>query len=278
MLRRVPIEAAEQNMKVENNQTNSVTSDVSVANVLGIGVHAVSMPTAIEIINSSIERRQKGYVCVTGVHGIMEAHRNLQFRSALDRAMLVVPDGMPTVWIGHSQGHHQMGRVFGPDLMLEFCQQSVSRGYRHFFYGGKAGVAEELAVTLGNKAPGLRVVGTETPPFRALNEAEKSEFQRRLDEVTPDIIWVGLSTPKQELFMAANIADLNCRVMVGVGAAFDFHTGRIKDSPLWVKHAGLQWFHRMCQDPSRLWKRYLINNSAFVAKLALQAAGIRDYH
>ncbi|HKW17131.1 MAG TPA: WecB/TagA/CpsF family glycosyltransferase [Terriglobales bacterium] len=207
----------------------------------------------------------------------MEAHRDLQFRRALEAAMLVVPDGMPAVWIGRSQGYRQMSRVFGPDLMLEFCRQSISRGYRHFFYGGNPGVAKQLAVAMGEKAPGLNIVGAESPPFRPLNQAEKSELQRRLQEVSPDVIWVGLSTPKQEQFMAANIADLNCRVMVGVGAAFDFHTGKIKDSPQWVKDAGLQWLHRLCQDPSRLWKRYLVNNSAFVAKLAMQTVGIRNY-
>jgi N-acetylglucosaminyldiphosphoundecaprenol N-acetyl-beta-D-mannosaminyltransferase len=248
-----------------------------VANVLGIGVHAVNIPSALAIISSAIERRQKGYVCVTGVHGVMEAQRDPEFRNALASAMLVVPDGMPTVWIGHWQGHNNMRRVFGPELMLEFCRHSVNRGYTHFFYGGQPGVADELASAMNNRISGLKVVGTYTPPFRALNDAEQRELKRRFDVANPDVVWVGLSTPKQEKFMANTIAELNCRVMVGVGAAFDFHTGRLKDSPQWMKTAGLQWFHRLCQEPSRLWKRYLINNCSFLARLALQATGIHSY-
>jgi N-acetylglucosaminyldiphosphoundecaprenol N-acetyl-beta-D-mannosaminyltransferase len=256
---------------------NSESPGPLVANVLGIGVHAVNVPSAIDVISSAIDRGHKGYVCVTGVHGIMEAHRDPEVRKALASAMLVVPDGMPTVWVGRWQGHRHMRRVFGPDLMLQFCDSSVAKGYRHFFYGGKPGVAEELASVLSERVPGLRVVGTDTPPFRALNREEKADLRRRLDEARPDIIWVGLSTPKQERFMADTIAELNCRAMVGVGAAFDFHTGRLKDSPHWIKNAGLQWLHRLCQEPSRLWKRYLINNSSFVAKLVLQAIGIHTY-
>lgn len=248
-----------------------------VANVLGIGVHAVNMSSAVEVIGSAIDRGHKGYVCVTGVHGIMEATRDPVIRNALARAMLVVPDGMPTVWVGRWQGHPHMRRVFGPDLMLESCRYSVARGYRHFFYGGKPGVADELASVMTERVPGLRVVGTETPPFTPLSRKERIELKGRLDELCPDIVWVGLSTPKQERFMANTIAELNCRVMVGVGAAFDFHTGRLKDSPQWMKNAGLQWLHRLYQEPSRLWKRYLVNNSSFVAKLALQTLGLRAY-
>jgi N-acetylglucosaminyldiphosphoundecaprenol N-acetyl-beta-D-mannosaminyltransferase len=229
------------------------------------------------MIRTVIDMQQRGYVCVTGVHGIMEAHRNPNFRHALSKATLVVPDGMPTVWVGRWQGHRDMRRVFGPDLMLELCRQSISAGYTHFFYGGNRGVAQELASTLSRCIPGLKVVGAETPPFRPLNGVEKLALKRRLSQANPDIVWVGLSTPKQELFMAENLADFNCRIMIGVGAAFDFHTGRLKDSPGWMKSAGLQWLHRLCQEPSRLWKRYLINNSSFVGKIALQALGLRAY-
>ena len=247
------------------------------ANVLGVGVHAVNIPSAIDILCTAIDEGQKGYVCVTGVHGIMEAHRNPAFRKSIDEAMLVVPDGMPTVWVGRWQSHKDMRRVFGPDLMIELCRESVARGYTHFFYGGNPGVADELAVVLRERVSGLRIVGTETPPFRPLVANEKAELKRRMEEVNPDILWVGLSTPKQELFMNENLADLKCRIMVGVGAAFDFHTGRLKDSPGWMKAAGLQWLHRLCQEPSRLWRRYLINNCSFITKFALQGLGLREY-
>ncbi len=210
------------------------------------------------MIDAAAAAERKGYVCVTGVHGVMEAQRSPDFRRVLDRAMLVVPDGMPTVWVGRWEGHNEMGRVFGPELMLEVCRISVASGRTHFLYGGKPGIAEELKANLETWFPGIRVVGTYTPPFRPLSLDEKAHLQATLDESTPDIIWIGLSTPKQEKFMAEYIESLNCKVMIGVGAAFDIHTGRVKDAPRWIKSAGLQWLHRLCQEPSRLWKRYLV--------------------
>jgi N-acetylglucosaminyldiphosphoundecaprenol N-acetyl-beta-D-mannosaminyltransferase len=247
------------------------------ANVLGIGVHAVNLPLAAELLKKAVESDSGGYVCVTGVHGVMEAQRSIRFKKVLDDAMLVVPDGMPTVWVGRWEGFKTMSRVFGPDLMLEVCRRSVSSGHTHFLYGGKPGVAERLRKNLERWFPGIRIAGTYTPPFGPLSEAEKSDLQDRIKTLSPDFIWVGLSTPKQEEFMSDNIGSLNCKVMVGVGAAFDIHTGFVKDAPSWMKIAGLQWLHRLCQEPSRLWKRYLINNSAFMIRIALQFAGIRRY-
>jgi N-acetylglucosaminyldiphosphoundecaprenol N-acetyl-beta-D-mannosaminyltransferase len=247
------------------------------ANVLGVGVHAVNLPLAADMLETAVESGNGGYVCVTGIHGVMEAQRNPRFKKVLDDAMLVVPDGMPTVWVGWWEGFRNMGRVFGPDLMLEVCRRTVSSGHSHFLYGGKPGIAEELQANLERRFPGIRIVGTYTPPFRHLSPTEMADLQSCLSQVAPDIIWVGLSTPKQEQFMWENISSLNCKVMVGVGAAFDIHTGRVNDAPNWVKNAGLQWLHRLCQEPSRLWKRYLINNSAFLIRIALQFAGLKRY-
>jgi N-acetylglucosaminyldiphosphoundecaprenol N-acetyl-beta-D-mannosaminyltransferase len=247
------------------------------ANVLGIGVHAIDLPSAAEIIEWAVKAGRKGYVCVTGVHGVMEAQSNLKFKYVLDRAMMVVPDGMPTVWIGRWEGYRKMGRVFGPDLMKEVCRRSVASGSTHFLYGGNPGIAVELKSNLEKWYPGIRIVGTYTPPFRPLTDAEKQELQQQLQQLAPDIVWIGLSTPKQEQFMAENLASLNCRVMIGVGAAFDIHTGHVKDAPQWIKAAGMQWFHRLCQEPSRLWKRYLVNNSKFLYYAFLQFSGIRRY-
>jgi N-acetylglucosaminyldiphosphoundecaprenol N-acetyl-beta-D-mannosaminyltransferase len=247
------------------------------ANVLGVGVHATNLRAAADLIESAVAKDRKGYVCVTGVHGVMEAQRNVQFKGILDRAMLVVPDGVPTVWIGRWEGHDNMGRVFGPDLMMEVCERSMVSGHTHFLYGGKPGIAEELRETLTKRFPGIRILGTHTPPFRPLSAAEKAQLQREVCKLTPDIIWIGLSTPKQEQFMAENLNSLECKIMVGVGAAFDIHTGRVKDAPDWVKVAGLQWFHRLCQEPSRLWKRYLVNNVGFVVRMFLHFAGIKRY-
>jgi N-acetylglucosaminyldiphosphoundecaprenol N-acetyl-beta-D-mannosaminyltransferase len=247
------------------------------ANVLGVGVHAIDLNRAAEVICKAIATEQKGYVCVTGVHGVMEAQRNPEFRAILDRALLVTPDGTPTVWVGRLQGHSRMKRVFGPDLMFEVCSRSIAKGYSHFLYGGKPGVAEDLRQRLTQRFPGIRIVGTYTPPFRALSSNERAKLEECLEEARPDIVWIGLSTPKQEQFMAEMIQRLSCKLMVGVGAAFDFHTGQLRDAPPWVKKLGLQWLDRLRQEPSRLWKRYLINNSSFLLRIVLQMTRVSSY-
>jgi N-acetylglucosaminyldiphosphoundecaprenol N-acetyl-beta-D-mannosaminyltransferase len=247
------------------------------ANVLGVGIHALDMQSAVEFLENCLFLRRKGYVCVTGVHGVMEARRSAEFRRILDRALLVTADGMPTVWVGRLQKYKAMGRVFGPDFMLEVCARSAQSQCTHFLYGGKPGVANELRQKLEQWFPGIRIVGTFTPPFRPLTAEERAQFEGAIRELKPDIIWVGLSTPKQERFMATIIDRLTCRLMIGVGAAFDIHTGKVKDAPRWMKNAGLQWFHRLCQEPRRLWKRYLLNNSAFLGLIALQMTRLRHY-
>ncbi len=247
------------------------------ANVLGVGVHAIDLPSAVSIIENAVRENVKGYVCVTSVHGVMEAQRDPEFRDILNHALLVTPDGMPTVWVGRMQGNSAMKRVFGPDLMLEVCRRSVDTGLRHFFYGGKPGIAVELAESLQRRFPGIAIAGTFTPPFRPLDSSEQRALQRQMETALPDIVWVGLSTPKQEKFMAANIRRLPCKMMIGVGAAFDIHTGHVKDAPQWIKGAGLQWAHRLCQEPRRLWKRYLVNNSGFLFRIAMQLSGIAEY-
>jgi N-acetylglucosaminyldiphosphoundecaprenol N-acetyl-beta-D-mannosaminyltransferase len=240
------------------------------ANVLGVGIHAINMEQAVAAIDQAVRNRRKGYVCVTGVHGVMEAQSNSGFKEILNNSLLTTPDGMPTVWVGRLQGFRHMDRVYGPDLMLEVCRLSEKHGYTHFFYGGKDGVADKLAEVLRMRYPSLNVVGTSTPPFRTLNSAEEQALQEKVSKTRPDFLWVGLSTPKQERFMADHIGLLDCKVMLGVGAAFDVHTGAMRDAPRWMKRAGLQWCHRLWQEPGRLWKRYLINNPKFLFNVLLQ--------
>jgi N-acetylglucosaminyldiphosphoundecaprenol N-acetyl-beta-D-mannosaminyltransferase len=247
------------------------------ANVLGVGVHAVNMSLALDVIEGAIAKRRRGYVCATGVHGVMEARRDPSLRPLFANALLVVPDGMPTVWMGRAQGLPGMERVFGPDLMLAVARRSELTGWSHFLYGGEDGVAEHLRAVLCTRFPSMNIVGTYTPPFRSLTGEEELELIRTLNLARPDIVWVGLSTPKQERFMAEYLPLLNTTLMIGVGAAFDFHTGRIADSTAWVKKCGLQWLHRLIQEPSRLWKRYLLNNPRFVIEAGLQLAGVRRY-
>src|SRR5271169_2077590 len=238
-------------------------TEIPRANVLGVGVHAINMAQAVDLIDVAVQEGRKGYVCITGVHGVMEAQRDAALKAILNCAFLTTPDGMPTVWVGKWQGFHSMGRVYGPELMLELCRLSVARGYTHFFYGGKPGLAEQLGTELSRRFPGLRIVGTFSPPFRDLDLAEEAELLSTVAKCKPDFFWVGLSTPKQERFMARYLDRLPTTLMLGVGAAFDVHTGGIWDAPAWVKNAGLQWLHRLCQEPQRLWRRYLINNPKF---------------
>ena len=162
-----------------------------------------------------------------------------------------------------------MTRVYGPDLVLATCQRSLTTGYRHFFYGGNDGVADLLAKRLTQKFPGLVVTGTYTPPFRPLTPEEDAEVVARINAASPEIVWVGLSTPKQEYWMAEHVGRINAPVMIGVGAAFDFHAGLKKQAPVWMRHSGLEWLFRLASEPRRLWKRYLVNNPAFIS-LALQ--------
>jgi|SRR5450755_538333 N-acetylglucosaminyldiphosphoundecaprenol N-acetyl-beta-D-mannosaminyltransferase len=247
------------------------------ANILGVGIDAVNMSMAVEAVESAIADKRKGYVCVTGVHGVMEAFRDRDLAVVFDQAFLVVPDGMPTVWIGRLQGFNAMDRVFGPDLMLELIDRSQTTGFSHFLCGGGYGVAEDLRRTLQQNFPLARIVGTFTPPFRDMTTEEEHQLIEKLTDLSPDIMWIGLSTPKQEHFMARFQSQLSPMIMIGVGAAFDFHTGRIKDSPAWVKRSGLQWCHRLMQEPSRLWRRYLVNNSQFVCHIGMQLTGLKHF-
>ena len=170
-----------------------------------------------------------------------------------------------------------MDRVYGPDLMLSLCAATQDGSVRHFFYGGAPGVADKLSAALSLRFPGIAVCGTYTPPFRPLNSDEEAELFRRLQEAQPHICWVGLSTPKQERFMAAYLDKLPTTVMLGVGAAFDMHSGRVRQAPLWMQRNGLEWFFRLTQEPKRLWKRYLINNPLFVLRILAQLTGLKQY-
>lgn len=247
------------------------------ANVLGVGVSAIDMREALRLVETWLGSSVRGYVCVTGVHGVMEAQKDPNFRRILNHSLLTTPDGMPTVWVGKLQGFSNMDRVYGPDLMTEVCRLSCVKGYTHFLYGGGPGTAARLREALGARFPGLAIVGAFTPPFRPLNAAEERELVERVARVRPDIFWVGLSTPKQERFMAHYFDKIETKLMVGVGAAFDFHAGAIRESPAWMKRAGLQWVHRMLQEPRRLGRRYLMNNPAFLWKIGLQLAGFSRY-
>jgi N-acetylglucosaminyldiphosphoundecaprenol N-acetyl-beta-D-mannosaminyltransferase len=246
-------------------------------NILGVGVSPLDVPSAVNLVNSFLESPKKGYICVTGMHGIMEAQADPVFREIQNNSVITTPDGIPTVWIGRLLGHKKMKQVAGPEFMLEVCASAQRTGSKHFLYGGKPGVAELLKKTLLERYPDLQIVGTYTPPFRALNAEEDEELYKMVSDSGADVLWCGISTPKQERFMAKYIDILPIKLMIGVGAAFDINSGLIKDSPKWAKNFGLQWFHRMCQEPRRLWRRYLLNIPRFGVLYLMQWTGLRSY-
>ena len=240
-------------------------------NVLGVGISVIDQTRAREILFDAVRSGRRGYVAVTGVHGVSEAQRDPELMRILNSALLCTPDGMPMVWMGRLQGHSSIERVYGPDLMLNICEHSVAEGFTHFLYGGAAGVADQLADNLRTRFPGLKIVGTYSPPFRPLNPDEVAQLQAEVARAQPDFFWVGLSTPKQERFMSAHLALLpEAKVMLGVGAAFDLLTGRLRQAPQWMQRSGLEWFYRLTQEPRRLTRRYLVNNPLFVLRAARQ--------
>jgi N-acetylglucosaminyldiphosphoundecaprenol N-acetyl-beta-D-mannosaminyltransferase len=246
-------------------------------NVLGVGVSAINMDLALETIRGWIERREQHFVTVTGVHGVMESQRDEKIRDIHNRAGMVTPDGMPLVWLSRLKGQSHVRRVYGPDLMLAVCQDGLSRGYRHYLYGGAEGVPALLSDKLRERFPGIQIVGAFSPPFRVLSPEEDEQIVRDVNAAQPDIVWVGLSTPKQERWMDGHAGRVQAPVMVGVGAAFDFHSGLKKQAPKWVQGSGMEWFFRLVMEPRRLAKRYLINNPTFIALVAGQLLGLRKY-
>jgi N-acetylglucosaminyldiphosphoundecaprenol N-acetyl-beta-D-mannosaminyltransferase len=246
-------------------------------NVLGVGISAVNIEMALARIEGWIARREKQYVCFATVHGVVECQRDPSLRGVFNASGLTTPDGMPLVWSSWLHGSRHVRRVYGPDLMLALCERSVSRGYRHYLYGGAPGVADRLSARLRQRFPGLRIVGTFTPPFRPMTGDEDAEIVRVINRARPDIVWVGLGSPKQDHWIAAHVGRLVAPVLIGVGAAFDFHAGRKKQAPRWIRQAGLEWLFRLGQEPRRLWRRYVIGNPHFVALVLLQAAGVKRY-
>ena len=242
-------------------------------NVLGVGVSVLTLERARDLLLQARGRRRLGYVCATGVHGVMESQDDPELKRIHNRAWAVAPDGMPLVWLGP----RGVGRVYGPDLMLAVCDAGREIGLRHYFYGGAESVAVDLGRKLSARFPGLQVAGAFTPPFRPLTDAEFSVLQADVARTQPDVMWIGLGTPKQERFMARYAGSLDAGVLVGVGAAFDFHTGRLRQAPRWMQRSGLVWLFRLAIEPRRLGPRYLRNNPRFLLMLLLSACGMRRF-
>jgi N-acetylglucosaminyldiphosphoundecaprenol N-acetyl-beta-D-mannosaminyltransferase len=232
--------------------------------VLGVRISCLTLGSTVEEVSGWVDRGEHRYVCVTGVHGVMECQRDPQLLQIHNRSGLTTPDGMPMVWSARWAGRREVSRVYGPDLMLAMLPRAVERGWSSFFYGGGPGTAELLASQLSSRFPGLRVAGTITPPFRPLTPQEDADAVQAINDSGAQLVWVGLSTPKQEHWMAAHVGRLLANALFGVGAAFDLHAGTVPQAPPWMQRSGLEWTYRLGREPRRLWRRYLRNNPAFV--------------
>lgn len=238
--------------------------------VLGVGISVVDTGAALETIGGWIERREPNYVCVTGVHGVMECQRDAELLGIHNRSGLTVPDGMPMVWAGRRAGADGIGQVRGSDLMLAVLATAAVRGWSSFLYGGAPGVPERLAARLNERFPGIRIADVHSPPFRPPTRDEDAAIVDRIDRSRADLVWVGLSTPKQERWMAEHRSRLSAPVLLGVGAAFDMHAGLVPQAPLWMQRRGLEWSYRVAREPRRLARRYLRNNPAYLARTAVR--------
>jgi len=247
--------------------------------VLGVGISATSYGEACWLTRAWIDAGRKEsvpgrYVCVTSVHGIMASRSDAGFRRILNDADLVTPDGMPVVWAMRSFGRRQQSRVYGPNLVLALCEQAAHLGHRIFLYGATPDTLDRLTHNLQARFARLQIAGSYAPPFRQLTPEEDADVIRRIRESAADLVFVGISTPKQERWMSAHRSTLPGVVMFGVGAAFDFHAGRVSQAPGWMQRNGLEWFYRLLMEPRRLWKRYLLETPLFLPLWFLQLAGL----
>jgi N-acetylglucosaminyldiphosphoundecaprenol N-acetyl-beta-D-mannosaminyltransferase len=236
---------------------------------LTVGISAVTFDQALQTIAHWIAQRQRYYVNICTTHTLLECYDSPALSTIVNQAGLATPDGMPLVWLGRFS-KQRVERVYGPDLMLALCEQGQDRGYRHFFYGGDAGVPELLAENLRMRYPGIQIAGVYSPPFRALTDAEEQSIAAMINRSGADIVWVGLGTPKQDYWVARFRPLLEVPVLIAVGAAFDFHAGRVRQAPRWMQQNGLEWLFRLSQDPRRLWRRYVLGNPRFVYLLLRQ--------
>jgi N-acetylglucosaminyldiphosphoundecaprenol N-acetyl-beta-D-mannosaminyltransferase len=241
------------------------------ADVLGVPLGLIDYDGALDWIDEMVAARQRGYVCVCNVHAVMAATEDPALRSALMGSSLNVPDGQPLVWALNLLGHGLDDRVYGPELMARSCARAVQSGQRMYLYGGRnQGALVQLALNLRQRYPGVRIVGGYSPPHRPLTSEERDAVVKEINGSRADVVWVGIGVPKQEKWMAEMRDDLNSPVLIGVGAAFDFHAGLVPQAPSVLQESGLEWAYRLAHEPRRLWRRYTRYNPRFVGAFARQ--------
>ena len=232
--------------------------------ILGVKISAVNLPSACARIEQWIADRTRTYVCVAPVSTVMDCQDDQEYRQIVNHAGMVTPDGMPVVWLGRKRAGRHVERTYGPDLMNMFCGLSEEKEYKHFFYGGSATANRLLVENLQRRFPRLKIAGQYSPPFLAPRQKERPEVISQINAAAADVLWIGLGSPKQDYWMALHRADLDVPVMIGAGAAFDFLAGTKPQAPRWMQRSGLEWVFRLCSEPRRLWKRYLLGNTRFI--------------
>jgi N-acetylglucosaminyldiphosphoundecaprenol N-acetyl-beta-D-mannosaminyltransferase len=241
------------------------------ADVLGVPLALTDYDGAMDWIDAMVAARQRGYVCVCNVHTVMASAEDPALQSALMGSSVNVPDGQPLVWALNLLGNGLDDRVYGPELMARHCARAASSGQRLYLYGGRnQGALVQLALNLRQRYPGVRIVGGYSPPHRPLNPEERQAVIKEINGSRADVVWVGIGVPKQEKWMAEMRQDLDAPVLVGVGAAFDFHAGLVPQAPGWLQVSGLEWAYRLAHEPRRLWRRYTRYNPRFVGAFARQ--------
>jgi N-acetylglucosaminyldiphosphoundecaprenol N-acetyl-beta-D-mannosaminyltransferase len=242
--------------------------------VLGAPIDAVTRGQALERLLGWAERRESRVVSICNVHSVVTASRERGFMDVLRGADMATPDGMPVVWMMRALGHRAQERVAGPDLMWDLCDEAQRRGVAVFLYGSTPATLSALIARLHEAFPALRIAGHWAPPFRPLSAAEDAADVARINASGAQLVFVGLGCPRQEVWMHDHRGRVEA-VMIGVGAAFDFHGGTVRRAPRWMRASGLEWLHRLGSEPRRLWRRYLDTNSAFVVGAARQLIGRR---
>jgi N-acetylglucosaminyldiphosphoundecaprenol N-acetyl-beta-D-mannosaminyltransferase len=243
----------------------------STVEVLGVRLALTDYGQTLNWIDDVVARQERGYVCVCNVHTVMASNEDDELSAALSGSAMNVPDGQPLVWAINALGHSLAGRVYGPELMSRACERAADRGHRFYLYGGRnQGALVQLALNLRHRYPGIKIVGGYSPPHRPLNAEEEDAVMEEINNVRADIVWVGIGVPKQEKWMAHMRARLESTLLIGVGAAFDFHAGLVPQAPNWIQEAGLEWAYRLAHEPRRLWRRYLRYNPRFLAAFGQQ--------
>ncbi|HEX5475774.1 MAG TPA: WecB/TagA/CpsF family glycosyltransferase [Vicinamibacterales bacterium] len=242
----------------------------------GVRIHAIRVADVVATVDDWIASRRVEYVVLTGAHGVVEMQSDAELRAINNRAGLTTPDGMSVVWMGRLKGHAAIEKVYAPDIMTALFEHGVSRGYRHFLYGGDPGVAEALRAVLERRYPGIHVTGTYCPPFRPLEGHEVDDIAAAIEAAAPDIVWVGIGCPKQERWMARFRPLLQAPVLIGVGAGFDFLAGRKPLAPRWIQRSGFEWLYRLLSEPRRLWPRYSRVVPRFLYIAVRDRLGVQD--